>query len=1052
MRKILSLIVLCILSWQIAYAQNYTVSGVVSSSDDGLPIPGISIVVKGTTIGTTTNIDGQYSITLTEGENTLVFSFVGMLTKEFLVSGNQMLDVVMDADTQSIDEVVVTGYSTVAKESYTGSAAVVSSDKIAERPVASFQDVLRGNSPGTLVTGTGQPGVGSSVRLRGISSMNASNSPLYVVDGIVWEASSMSGSSGYATNPLNTLNPSDIKSVTVLKDAASASLYGSRGANGVIVITTKQGKKTDKPQYSLDVQMGFSKIFNASKPDMVNKDEFMELWLEGEMHYQIYRKTGHDDFFSEVKELYADKENYIVSGRNYSDWMNYAKNQFNSHFKIWSPVNNDYYDNFFNEDGTPGEDYDRLPDVNWYDEVTQTAPFQKINLSTQGGSDAFAYYASLEYFKQEGVLKASELERYSLRMNLSSKPKNSIVHWGLNNMISFADQEGPRSGAFGYGMPHYTALALAPVVPTHLDDGSYNFKFPKNVNSNHNPLAVAQYNEFRRPQTKIVSSGWLQLNFTDWLYLKSNAGIDYTHARRRQYADKDFGDGQKDHGSLYERDARRTKISNSTLLYFSKKFNDIHQVDLYGGVEFEDVKSEYVWASGINFPTDDAPYLSAAATPDGIGGAGSEYSMFSTLLALNYSYNNRYYLSGTFRSDKSSRFAKKNRTGNFWSVSGAWRISEEDFLSNVEYINNLKLKASYGINGTLPSDYYAWQSTYSLGSDYLGQPGGVPTSIASKDLTWEENEVFNIGADMSLFNRLSLSLEYYYRKTENLLQDLPISSTSGFDSRLVNTNAGLKNQGIEADVNLDIIRGEGVNWNFNLNLATLKNEFFGLESDDIGNQIKRNGESYYSWYLREWAGTDPETGEQRWYYTDENGNRSITKDYDQAERRIVGKGLPTVTGGFSNTLSWKGFELSLLFTYGLGHEVLDYTGRVSTKNDGKRDYRSIERSQMDRWTPDNPSGKNPIRINGKWNRWTSTRYLYDGDYLKLKNIKLQYSLPKSVIEPLKLQSVNVFAQAENLFVITELDGFDPEISLSGYRRPDTYPTASTYTLGVKVNF
>jgi len=323
---------------------------------------------------------------------------------------------------------------------------------------------------------------------------------------------------------------------------------------------------------------------------------------------------------------------------------------------------------------------------------------------------------------------------------------------------------------------------------------------------------------------------------------------------------------------LYERDARKRKIRNTNLLNFNRTINNLHNINGYVGTEVEDVKYEYISAEGINFPTNKTPYLGAAATPQSVGGSGSTYGMFSLLSAANYSYNGKYYLSATFRSDESSRFTKENRRGNFWSVSGAWRLSEENFMKSVTFIDNLKVKSSYGTNGTLPSDYYAWQSLYSFGYDYMEQPGGVPPSIANTELTWEENEIFNIGFESRLFNRISLNIEYYNRTTKNLLQDLPISATTGYTEMLVNSNASLNNRGIEVDLNADLIRNSDFTWNMNLNLATLKNEFSGLEADIIGStQIKRNGESYYTWFMAEWAGTDPETGEQRWYYTDENG-------------------------------------------------------------------------------------------------------------------------------------------------------------------------------------
>lgn len=1038
---------------EIPAASAITVKGVVVDNN-GEPLPGVSVRVKGTSSGVATDISGKFEIKLSELKDAiLIFSFVGMKTREMAVpEDGSPMKVVLQADQEQLDEVVVTGYGTVTREAYTGSASVVGAQKIAERPVASFVDVLRGNSPGTLVTSTGQPGVGATIRLRGISSMNASNTPLYVVDGVVWDGGNMSGDSEYPTNPLNTLNPSDIASMTILKDAASASLYGSRGANGVIVITTKQGKKAQKVNYTVDAQFGVAKLFKASKPDLVNREEFIDLWLEGEMHYQIQRKSGMDGLFDEVKKLYADKTGYKYQKKNYEDWMNLAKKEFNKQFKIYNPVEDTFYSNFFNEDGTQGEDYNRLPDIDWYDEVTRNAPFQKINASARGGNEIVKFYTSLEYFNQQGILRGSELKRYSFRANLSSDDSKRFFNWGISNMISYSDQSGPRRDALGYAMPQYTALALAPIVPVRLEDGSYNFKFPSNVNSNINPVAVGEYYTYARPQLKTLLSGWAKFNFTDWLNFKSVAAVDFLYARKRHYYDKDFGDGLKDHGVLSERDARRTKITNSNLLYFDKVFSDVHHVSAYGGIELESMTTAYVAATGKNFLSDDYPYLSASSVASSMSGSGDEYAMFSWLMKLDYAYDNKYYLGGSFRSDRSSRFDPDHRVGNFWSVSGAWRISQEDFMKNLPMINNLKIKASYGVNGTLPSTYYSWRSRYGFGADYAGDLGIFPSAIGNKNLTWEENKVFNVGMDLRLFDRWDISLEYYNRKTSNLLLDEQISMVTGHETRLINSSAGLKNRGIEFETSVNIIKNRMVNWDFSLNIATLKNEFYGLKNDDIGTQIKRNGESYYSWYLREWAGVDPETGEQQWYYTDKDGNRAITKSYDKAERKIVGKALPKVNGGFSTVISYAGLELSCLFTYAMGHKVLDYTGRVATKNDGKRDYRGIERDQLDRWTPDNTGGKNPLRINTKWDRWISTRYLYKGDYLKFKNLKLQYSLPQEWIQKLHLSGVKVFGQVENLFAVCALKGYDPEMTLNGYRNPDDYPSATTYTAGLQINF
>ncbi len=1040
--------------------QQKTVSGVITDKN-GEPLPGVSVYIKGTTQGTITSIDGKYTINTSDETAILVFSFIGFETQEVAVTERTTINITLMDETTDLGEVVVTGYGQISKEAFTGSSVIVNSQKIESRPVASFQDVLRGNSPGTLVSGTGQPGAMSTVRLRGIGSMNASNAPLYVVDGVIFDVSNISGSSDYAMNPLNTLNPSDIESMNILKDAASSSLYGSRGANGVIVITTKSGKKDQKTKYSLDVQAGVSKIFNASKPDLVNKDEFMELWLEGEMHYQIRRKTGFENFFTEIQNIYADKEGYVVSGRNYNDWMNYAKDQFNNHF-YWYDSKGDIigYDRtnekyFFNSDGTPGEHYNMLPDVNWYDEVTQIAPFQKFNLSMQGGSKSIRYYNSLEYFNQQGVIIGSELKRYSLRSKVSNETEGAFVHWGINSLLSYTNQEGPRSNGYGYAMPQYTALAIAPISPVYLEDGSYNFRLPKGVNGNMNPVAIQSMNELRNPQTKILLSGYAQLNFTDWLNFKSSVSLDYSQARRRQWYNREIGDGKSVNGGLYERDAHRRKIINTNLLNFSFKLDDQNKFNGYVGSEIEDMRYTYIEARGTNFATNDAPYLSASASPDYMNGSGSTYGMVSYMSQLNYVFNDQLYLSGSYRLDQSSRFAKEHRKGNFWSLSGAYRLKSLPFFDSAAWLNKLKVKMSYGTSGILPGSYYAWQSLYDYGAAYNNTPGVSPGSIANPDITWEQNKNLNIALETRIFDRVSINLEWYKRNSEDLLQDLPLSYLTGHSSKLINTSATLENTGIELSIDADIIRSSDFTWNLSFNMATLKNKINGLEDDIIGGtQIQRNGESMYTWFMPEYAGIDPENGRMQWYYMDENGNNAKTYKFDEAEKRLSGIGLPKINGGFTSTFIYKNLELSALFTYGTGHKVMDYTGRTATKNDGYRDYRSIERSQLARWTPDNPNGTEPIRINssGSWDRYLSTRYLHDGDYLKLKNIRLQYTLGNQIVKKLKLSGVSLFAQAENLWVLTDLDGFDPEISLSGYRDADQYPTATTFTGGVKVNF
>ncbi len=1022
-----------------------TIRGCVRD-EEGVVLPGVTVRLKGSSIGVATDINGCYALRVPkEGRSILVYSFIGMESCEVEITAGATVDVVLRPDCKHLREVIITGYGQYARTGYTGSATVIGSENIGGRSVSSLQDVIRGLSSGTLVGGSGQPGVAYSVLIRGVGSMHASKDPLYVVDGMVWDLMNLSGDDEYPINPLNTINPQDIVNITVLKDAASASLYGSRGANGVIVITTKQGSGNGKTRYTLDAQLGLSSLFSGAKPDLVNADEFTDLWVEGEMHRLVYQQISKNNFFEEVKRLYADKENYLIEGKNYYDWYHIAQQRFNEVFKI-KRGDGGYYEDLF------GVDRRKLPDVNWYEKVTRLAPFQKINFSMDGGDPAGNYYISLEYLNQQGVIRGSQLKRYSLRVNFASEPAGKSFHWGIKTMLSHSDQRGPRQDAMGYAMPQYTALSLAPVVPVYLEDGSLNLEFPYGQNSNMNPLAVNKYNIYARPQTVVYASGWIRCLLSRSLSFRGTVSLSALMARRRQYYDKDFGDGQKDGGALYERDARRRKIVGTGILYYCPVLGKGHEWSSYTGFELEDVKEEYISARGIRFLSDDFPYLSASAKVSRVGGGGEGYAMFSWLFNSNYTYRQKYYLSVSLRGDRSSCFHPDYRFGFFGSVSAAWRISQERFMQRQDKIQELKLKVSYGSNGCLPQKLYGWRSLYSFGYEYNGKPGLNAETIANKRLTWENNRILNLGVEAVLLNRMHLNLEYYYRVTANLLQDVPLSYVSGYSSRLENTEAGLCNAGIELDVELDLLKKRFWSWGIDFNLATLKNRFFGLKGDYLGLQIQRNGESIYSWYLREWVGVNRQTGEQQWVHVEKNGKKELTTKYSKGLRDVRGSALPKVSGGLTSVLRYKNWEWRCLFTYACGYKVLDYTGFYSTKNDGARNYRNIERDQLDRWTPDNPAGKNPIRINNGWDRYNSTRYLYDGDYLKLKSMKVQYNLPGSWTQKFKIEHAHLFLQAENLFVWTELKGFDPEITLTGYRRPEVYPSATTYTVGLYMVF
>lgn len=1016
------------------------------------PLLGATVFETGTSNAVVADREGGYSISVVPREGlTLTFSFLGMESQVVEVKNRTTIDVVLKSDAVHIGDVVVTGYGNILREAYTGSAAVISKSDLAGRGGGSLENMLGGMVPGLVTSSSGQPGDAAEMRLRGFGSIDGSGAPIYVIDGVIFDNANLSGNSSLTSSPLATLNPADIESVTILKDAASASLYGSQGANGVIVITTRQGETSDRVRYSFSAQAGFSKIFGAVRPELVNSQQFMELWTEGNFHSLIQSQNS-SRFVENLRGLYEDKLNYRVDGRNYYEWYKLAKQNFNDFYAIPRPdgthARYDYW----------GADADKLPNVNWYDKILRNALFMDYNLSMSGGSSSLKYYASIGYLNQQGIIINSDLQRYSARVKLNSDDRKKLVNWGASLNISRTEQTGPLTSGTNYNIPHYSALLLPSVVPAYLEDGSYNFNFPNNLlNGTHNPIASAKENIRKRPVLNLFASAYLRLNITDWLNFRSDVSQYYITGGRFDYFDSDFGSGYATNGQLVSYNSKHVKLTNKNMLNFDYTLDNAHRFSATVGLEIVDLDHEYDSVTGINFVNDEKPVLSSASEISNWTGNGWGYSMVAIISRLDYSYRNKYFVGGSFREDRSSRFSPDYRTGDFWSVSLGYRITNEDWgwikgLKKV--VNDLKFKASYGYNGSLPSSYYGWRTLYS-GTGSYNSEGALSQSVrATWDLTWEKNRVFNAGVDMGLLrNRIRLSAEYYTRESSDLLQEVPVSEVSGYSTMLMNTSAGVRNRGFELDLDARILE-RSFKWGLKLNLATLHSEYFGLQQDIINssyNQIMRNGESVNAWYMYKFAGVDPNTGEATYYGTDSEG-RDIINRGSGASRRVVGKGIPSVTGGFSTLFSWRGWNLSAQFTYGWGHQVLDsrYSSRLGT--DGRTINNNIDIRQLDRWTPENIYASNIIRINGRTSNYTSTRYLYDGDYLKMKNIRLQYLFPASTFRKLNLTGVTVYAQVENLWVWSKAPGYDPDMQINGYISTAKYPSATTFTAGLNFNF
>lgn len=1012
--------------------QDNIVSGLIRGSD-GLPIPGATVVVKDNlATGVNTDMEGRFTIKAKIGD-ILQFSFVGMEKKEITVASLDFLEIILEESVIGLDDVIVVAYGTTKRETFTGSAAVISVDKLENRSLSNFSEALAGNATGVNVYSSGQPGAAPTIRIRGIGSMNASSSPLYVIDGVAVSMSDISSLSNISSSPMSSLNPSDIKSMTVLKDAAAASLYGSRAANGVIIITTKQGQE-GKPKFNLDIQKGVStSLYQA---DLANKDEFAEIWTTGEMHYRMRadRPSGVDTY-QYIKDVYADP-------LLYDTYVQDARTRFNSAFRMEGNV----YDFW-------GDGYEMYPDVNWMDEVSRVSSTEKINLSSSGGNNGITYFASGEYFNLESPVKQAGLKRYSGRLNLTSKA-NEKIWFGANMNFSYTDQSGPQSGLM-YANPIRAAHQLPSVVPVYNEDGSYNQAFPYNNLSNYNPVMIMDKADFDTETYRQLGTAWAQYNIMEGLFFKTTLGVDIRHTHEARWYPPGIASGRSNNGIKYDNDSHRRRITSSSILNYTTSFAEVHNVSVLIGWEVEDTYTRKITASVNEYQTAYTPVMSAGSVLKSLTGYDYSSAMLSALGKAEYNYDNKYYTAFSFRRDGASYFAEQSRWGNFYSVSGAWRISNEPFMSNLDWLTDAKLRVSYGINGTLPSTVYSYIGNYAFGNDYNDFSGAAVRNVENLNLSWEKSQNLNIGAEAKIFDgRIFTSLEYFDRYSNDLLLDREISRVSGYTTATVNLGA-MRNKGFELTLNAWPVRTQDLNWDLTLNMTTLTNVIESLPTDDvISRQINRQGYAEQSWYMPVWAGINKDTGEAQWYNVDDvTGEQTIVTDIDDATRQISGNRIPHFSGGLNSNIDYKGFELSFLLSFAWDFNVFDYDGARYLQDDGYSRKISKESSLLDSWTPDNTGSDNPMLMSGVKNGSNySTRYLYKGDYLKMKNLRLNYTIPSKATSFIGFESIQAFVQAENLFILTHMPNFDPEVSISGKRYLYAYPTQRTITAGLSIRF
>ncbi|MFO7938604.1 MAG: TonB-dependent receptor [Bacteroidales bacterium] len=975
------------------------ITGTVTSSEDNLPLPGVSIYVKGNqTVGTATNIDGKYTLTVPQGSETLVFSSVGMQDKEVAIGGQSVIDVTLEPAALEMDEVIVVAYGTTKKQSFTGSASTLKSEQIENVPVSSVDQAIMGTVPGLQVgSSSGQPGSTGQIRIRGVGSFNASNEPLIVIDGVPVTNDDLGSFSSSSSNALATINPSDIANISVLKDAAAASLYGSRAANGVILITTKKGK-SGETKFKAKAEWGFSD-FATDNVETVSGEKERELKWEG-----LYNSA-------------------IDDGNSEADATAYADNNIG----YIAPLDGNYSD--------------------WQDKLFRTGVKKNYQVSASGGSEQTTYHASFGYLDEEGVLENSDFERFSGRIRLNHNITDAI-EMGANTMLTHSIQNTiPDDGGF-YVNPFYaTRSYLGPTIPIYNEDGSFYTEIP---DSKPNLVKDQGLNMQRNKNYRSMSNAFLSAEIMDGLTAKTTFGLDLIFSDDNRYWSPKSNDGETHNGFGDKRHNIWRGVTSSTTLNYSTSLNDDHNIDILAGYEVESNYSEYTLTEASGYPSETLTAVGIAAKPLTAYNSFSEDRMMSVLSRANYNYMNRYYLSLSYRRDGSSRLSPENRWADFYSVSASWRVSEEKFLQSVTWLNDWKLRASYGTNGTLPSGWYDYMGLYNFNDSYAELPGSAQANIANPELTWEKSKSLNIGTEIKIFQNVTLEMEYFQRTTSDLLLDVPLSKGTGFSTMLQNIGE-IKNRGVEININTQNIRTADFVWTSNLNISHFTNEVTELyKGEDIVDfpYIYREGESINSFFLRKYAGVNSQTGHAQWL----NADGDITTQTSKAPKRIVGVADPDFYGSFNNNISYKGFDLSFMLYFKVGGKTYDATS-YTTQNDGAMFYGPIRESQLDRWQKVGDKTDVPRYVigNSTNSNYNSDRRLHDADYLRLKNLSLGYNLPEEIVNRANLSNVRLFMAATNLFTWAAYDGYDPEVSPNGTYGWST-PPVKTVTFGIELNF
>lgn len=1019
MRKLLLLtMVVSFLCTQV-HAQERTVTGRVTSSDDGSTLPGVNVLLKGTNVGTVTDSDGSYSINVPASGGILVFSFIGLKTVEIAIDSRSTIDLAMEPDAKQLSEVVVVGYTSVQKKELTGAVSSLKSSTIQNLPVQSFDRALQGQAAGVQVlSASGTPGGAVSVRIRGVGSITAGNEPLYIVDGVQLNNRN-DGGSRVSSNPLAFLNPNDIESIDVLKDAANAAIYGSQAANGVVIVRTKSGKAGQRTRFDFNYYHGM--VDPMPTLDMLSTQQ----WLQVRQEALRTNNPAATDLAIRQSALSG-----VGLDPNLTD-----------------------------------EQIAALPNYDWQGAAFKRGSIDNYELSMSGGNDATQFYTSFAYNRQDASLLKINFERFGGNFKINHKINNKLSTEVKLNLSSIK-QRGPYGDARGttaFGAPQYASPIILPFNPIYDPEtgGYYGLPGSGNViagDLSQNVIANANYIKSLGQTNQLVGSVALNYNIMENLTFRAFGALDYRHLYTEFFGDPRLSDYYNIQGTQSTTNNKNANVSTNFTLNYTRTFASKHNATGLVGFEYRKETNTGDSFTGQGFPTPDFNTPNAAATPTGIGGFWTGFKRVGFFGNFKYDYSKKYLFSLTMRYDGSSRFGGNNQYGFFPSVSAGWNIYEENFLSGSNIVSDLRLRASWGTTGNDQIGNFDARSLYGIGNTYNGLSGITPAQLGNPNLRWERNETTNIGIDYGFFNnRITGSADVFRRLSKDLLLSQSLAQTSGFNS--ITKNVGeVMNEGFEFELKTVNVDKGGFKWETSFNITFLRNEvvklFDGLQvlpgdlTVRVGYPLGTNVNNTY-------AGVNPANGRPMFY--DINGN--IT--YLRSAADIVPQGhqdFSNMYGGFTNTFTYKGFELSVFFQYDYGRTVANLQHfRMADLGGVLRN--SETRFYNERWTtpgqitsvprPANNRTESSSRISSYQ---STARFYEDASFIRLKQVTLAYNVPQALLSRFKINNARIYAQGGNLHTWTKWTGYDPEFRNTGNGSEGIIPQVRNYTFGLQLGF